>query len=128
MLCVSYRSLNGVTRSLEIPILRCPNSIEDFGDSYGKLFFISLDARYGFHQIRVRECDQEKVAIFTLEGNKKYYFLELNNAPALYTSMMKIFHDKWYILFNSTKDVVSPDISDSKIFYDSKKIIDDTLI
>ena len=60
MLCVSYRSLNGVTPSLEFHIPRYLDSIEDFGDSYGKLYFIFLDARYGFHQIRVREYDQNK--------------------------------------------------------------------
>ena len=48
-LCVSYRALNGVTRSFEFPIPRCSDSIEDLGDSYGKLYFISLDARSGYH-------------------------------------------------------------------------------
>ena len=36
-LCVSYRALNGVTRSFELPIPRYSDSIEDLGDSYGKL-------------------------------------------------------------------------------------------
>ena len=44
-LCVSYRRLNSVTRSFEFPILRYSNNIEDLGDLFGILFFISLDAR-----------------------------------------------------------------------------------
>ena len=48
-LCVSYRALNGVTRSFEFPIPRCSDSIEDLGDSYVKLYFISLNARSGYH-------------------------------------------------------------------------------
>ena len=67
-LCVSYWSLNGVTRSFEFLIPRCSDSIEDFEDSYGKLSFISLDARSSYHQIRVQEYDQEHLDFFTPEG------------------------------------------------------------
>ena len=35
-LCVSYRPLNGVTKSFEYPIPQCSDSIEDFGDFSGK--------------------------------------------------------------------------------------------
>ena len=48
-LCVSYRPLNSVTRSFEFPILRCADSIEDFGDFSGRIYFISLDTRSGYH-------------------------------------------------------------------------------
>ena len=41
---------------------------------------------------------------------------------------MKIIHDEWVILFHSTKECVPSDPSISKIFCDSKTIIDDTLI
>ena len=51
-----------------------------------------------------------------------------NNAPAFYTTIMKILHDNWVILLNSTKDIVPSDMSITKIFYDSKIIVDDTLI
>ena len=67
-LCVSYRALDTVTRSLEFPIPRCSDSIKDLGNSYGKLYLISFDDRSGYHQIRVRECDQEKLAFFIPEG------------------------------------------------------------
>ena len=130
-LCVSYRALNGVTRSFEFPIPRCSDSIEDLGDSYGKLYFISLDARSGYHQIRVRESDQEKLAFFTPDGKKKCFVVMPfgpKNAPAFYTAMMKILHDEWVVLFHSTKECVPSDPSLLKIFCDSKTIIDDTLI
>ena len=48
-LCVSYRPLNIVTRSFEYPIPRCADSIEDIGNSCGKLMIISLDTRSGYH-------------------------------------------------------------------------------
>ena len=56
-LCVSYRPLNKITLGFEFPIPRCVDSIEDLGDSCGPIFTISLDARSGYHQIRVRKCD-----------------------------------------------------------------------
>ena len=97
-LCVSYRALNGVTRSFEFLSPRFSFSIEDLGDSYyGKLYFISLDARSGYHQIRVRECDQEKLAFFTPDGKKKCFVVipfGPKNTPAFYTSMMRILHDE----------------------------------
>ena len=58
-LCVSYRPLNGVTKRFEYPIPRCFDNIEHFGDFRGKVYFVSLDARSGYHQIQVRKTDQE---------------------------------------------------------------------
>ena len=72
-LCISYCSLNGVTESFEFPIPRCTDSIENFGDFSGRMYFISLDARSGCHQIRVRKCNQEKLALFTPNGTKKTF-------------------------------------------------------
>ena len=48
-LCVSYRPLNGITRSFEFPIPRCADSIEELGGVCGNLSIISLDARSGDH-------------------------------------------------------------------------------
>ena len=102
-----------------------------FGDSYGKLYLISLDARSGYHQIRVRESDQEKLAFFTPYGKKKCFIVmpfRPKNAPAFYTAMIRILHDEWVVLFHSTKECVPSDPSLLKILCDSKTIIDGTLI
>ena len=56
-LCISYLSLNGVTKSFKFPIPRCADSNENFGDFSERMYFISLDARSGYHQIRVRQRD-----------------------------------------------------------------------
>lgn len=58
--CVSYRPLNRIIFGFEFPIPRCTNIIEELGDSRGSLSILSLDTRSGYHQIRVRESDQEK--------------------------------------------------------------------
>ena len=49
----SYRSLNSVTKNFKFPIPRCADSIDDFGDFSGRMYFISLDARSGYHRIRM---------------------------------------------------------------------------
>ena len=63
-LCVSYRRLNQVTLPFEYPIPRCDDAIDDFGDSTGRLFLMSLDNMTGYHQVLVRERDQEITAFF----------------------------------------------------------------
>jgi hypothetical protein len=68
---VLYCRLNSITLPFEYPILCCKDAIDDFGDSVGKLFFISLDIRSGYHQLAVYACDQDKLAFFS-PNNKKY--------------------------------------------------------
>ena len=89
-LCISYRSLKGVTKSLEFPIPRYSDSIEGFGDSSGRICFISLDISSGYHHIRVRTIDQEKSVFFT--RNRKYKTFKLIlfglKKHPLYTTMM----------------------------------------
>jgi hypothetical protein len=100
--CVSYRKLNSVTLAFEYPIPRCEDAIENFGDSAGKLYFISLDARSGYHQIAVRECDQDKLAFFGADGRKWTYPVMpfgTKNAPGVYTCMMHFMSTEWNELF-----------------------------
>ncbi|MGH7954887.1 MAG: reverse transcriptase family protein, partial [Gloeomargaritales cyanobacterium] len=123
-MCVSYRGLNSVTCPFEYPITRCAHAIEDFGDAVGPLFFISLDARQGFHQIRVRFCDQEKLAFFAPDG-KKYTYKVVpfgpRNAPAVYTAMMRQFRHEWDGMFQAAEDPTDG-------VYGSRVIIDDILL
>jgi hypothetical protein len=67
-MCVSYRGLNKITNPFEYPISRCDVVIEDLGDGNGFIYFICLDASQGYHQIRVRSCDMEKLAFLRPTG------------------------------------------------------------
>ena len=81
--------------------------------------------------IRLKCGNEIKTFVFYPRENKKYFVVMpfgSNNAPAFYTTIMKILHDNWVILLNSTKDIVPSDMSITKIFYDSKIIVDDILI
>ena len=113
-LCVSYRSLNGVTNIFEYPISRCSDNIEDFGDFSGRISFIDLDARSGYHQIRVCKIGQEKLAFFKPNSTKKTFKVMTfgpKNAPAFYTAMMQFLWDNQLLLFNETRYTISFDHS-----------------
>ena len=131
ILCVRYRSLNGITRIFEFPIPRCADSIEELRDSCGVLFIISLDARSGYHQIRVRKCDQEKLTLYTPDSKKKTYTVVPfgpKNAPVFNTAMMQILRDDWTALFNETRLSIIVEHSPNMIICDKKIVIDDILI
>jgi hypothetical protein len=103
-MCCSYRKVNSVTLPFEYPIPRCEDAIEDFGDSAGKPLFISLDARSGYHQIAVRECDQDKLAFFSPDNEKwtwKVMPFGPRNAPGFYTYLMHVLSIEWGALFKT---------------------------
>ena len=101
-MCVSYRGLNRITKVFAYPISRCDSSIEDMGDHVGTLYFISLDAKQGYHQVKVREKDQEKLVFFG-PYNKMYTYNVLPfscvNGPTFYTCMKRTLQDQWRNLF-----------------------------
>ena len=101
-MCVSYRQLNQVTLQFEYLIPRCNDAINNFSDSNGRLYFISLDNKTGYHQIGVCCADQTKLASFGPD-RKKYTFSMMpfgpRNAPAFYTCMMLIFRGEYDSLF-----------------------------
>ena len=101
-MCVSYQGLNRVTKIFAYPISRCDSSIEDMGDHIWILFFISLDAKQGYHQVKVKESDKEKLAFYG-PNNKMYTYNVLHfgcvNGPTFYTCMKRSFQCQWTKLF-----------------------------
>ena len=71
-ICVSYKALNRITKPFEYPIGWCDNTVEDFGDGAGTLFYITLDCAQGYHQIQVN--DQEKLAFFAPRWKNIYIY------------------------------------------------------
>ena len=58
-MCVSYRGLNKVTKIYELPIPRCDMAVTIFQTGSSKLWIITVDAKQGYHQVTVQECDIE---------------------------------------------------------------------
>ena len=130
-LCVSYRPLNKITLGFEFPIPRCADSIEDLGDSSGPIFTISLDVRSGYRQIRVRKCDQEKLAFFTPSREKKTYEVlpfGPTNEPSFYTAMMQTLRKEWLLLYADSKHLITIYSAPVTIICNDKIIIDDILL
>ena len=133
-MCVSYRALNAVTKPFTFPIPRCDNAIASiistvFGDN---IYFITLDAKQGYHQISVKPTDREKLAFFAPNG-VKYTFKVLpfgpTNAPTFYTCMTHELQKDWDLLFHnimqhmSTNDPSINIISNTNIFINKKRLI-----
>ena len=62
------------------------------------MFFITVDARQGYHQIAVREKDREKVCFAAPDG-KKYTNTVMPfgpmNEPSFYTCVMQMLKEEW---------------------------------
>ena len=144
-MCVSYRKLNSVTKPFEFPIPRCDAAISSIGAGECTIHKISLDARQGYHQVKVKPADKEKLAFFSPDNTKKTFNVMPfgpTNAPGFYSAMMLNFKREWTALFFETlraKDtldgmVVVVDELD-RVYLDGKKvnsgsktIIDDILV
>ena len=90
-MCVSYRALNKITKPFLFPIPRCEDAIENFGANATQLFFIIMDALQGYHQIKVRQEDQQKLAFYAPDGQIYTYQVMPfgpRNFPSVYTCIM----------------------------------------
>ena len=92
---------------------------------------ISLDARSGYHQIRVRESDEEKLVFFNPSGTKKKLRVMPfgpKHFPTFYIAMMQSLRTDWLLLFADTKHVISRDNVPDTFICNDKTIIDDILL
>jgi hypothetical protein len=87
MLCVDYRALNKVTIKNKYPLPR----IDDlFNQLRGACVFSKIDLRSGYHQLKARECDIQKIAFVLRYDLYEFTVMSfgLTNAPAYFRYMM----------------------------------------
>jgi len=131
-LCVSYRGLNSATLVYSFPIPRCDEALDNFAPGSGRLYWISVDAKSGFHQICVRHCDREKLC-FAGPNSTCYTFNVMPfgpvNAPACYTVLMFLMRQEWQGLFREK----FPELDISAVTVElvqtgDRQIVDDILL
>ena len=62
--CVSYSKINSLILPFRMPIPTCAEAIENLGPHNSCLYFITLEAGSGFHQITVADDTMDKLAFF----------------------------------------------------------------
>ncbi|GKD11901.1 putative reverse transcriptase domain-containing protein, partial [Tanacetum coccineum] len=101
-MCIDYRELNKLTVKNRYPLPR----IDDlFNQLQGSSVYSKIDLRSGYHQLRVREGDILKTALWTRYGHYEFQMMPfgLTNAPAVFMDLIncvcKPYRDKFMIVF-----------------------------
>ena len=82
-----YRKLNAVTKKNKFPIPRISDMIDRLSQSS---IFTSLDLRWGYNNICIKEGDEEKAAFITHKGlfEPTVMYFGFCNAPSTFQAMM----------------------------------------
>jgi hypothetical protein len=101
-LCVDYRALNEVTVKNKYPL---PWIDDLFDQLHGACVFSKIDLRFGYHQLKIRECDMPNTAFVSRYGLYEYTVISfgLTNALAYFMYLVnKVFMeylDKFVMVF-----------------------------
>ncbi|GKC96119.1 putative reverse transcriptase domain-containing protein, partial [Tanacetum coccineum] len=113
-MCIDYQELNKLTIKNRYPIPKIDDLLDQLQESQ---YFLKINIRSGYHQLRVREEDIPKTAFRTRYRHFEFTLMPfvLTNAPTVFMNLMnrvcKPYLDKFVIVF----------IEDILIYSKSKK-------
>lgn len=111
--CVDYRRLNQVTIKNKFPL---PIIDELLDELAGAAFFSKIDLHSGYHQIRMREGDEEKTAFKNHHGHFQFRVMPFgvtNGPPTFQCVMNSVFsrpNRKYVVMFLDDILVFSPSL------------------
>ncbi|GKC95022.1 putative nucleotidyltransferase, ribonuclease H [Tanacetum coccineum] len=116
-MCIDYRELNKLMVKNKYP----PPRIDDLFDQLqGACYFLKIDFRLSYHQVKVRESDIPKTAFQTRYGHYEFLVMPfgLTNEPAIFMVLMNRvcipYLDKSVIVFIEDILVYSRSVDDHK--------------
>jgi hypothetical protein len=123
-LCIDYQELNRVTIKNKYPLPR----IEDLFDQLKEAkVFLKIDLRSGYHQLKIKEKDVQKMAIRTRYGHYEFRVMpsKVTNATSVFMDLMnRVFHmylDLFVVVFND--DILIYSINHQEHGEDLKKVL-----